>query len=165
MSLFPSGPAMSVPPSKYLVCVSDTPQSRVALKFACLKAQRGGGLVDILHVIPPPDFQTLFNVADRMQQERYEEAKTLLQDVCDEAYNLCGIRPSLLIREGQVGENILQAVHEDPSLDMLVLGASESGKSNDALISWLAAQLGEKLPIPLLLVPGNLTDQQILASI
>ena len=72
---------MTPPPApfapKYLVPVCDSEESRFALKLACLKAQRHHGLVDMLHVIEPADFQTLSTIAERMQEERYEEAKGL----------------------------------------------------------------------------------------
>lgn len=149
-------------PVKYLVCASDTPEARAALKLACLKAKSCGGLVDVLHVIPPADFQTLSGIADRMRDEQHEAAERLLQSIAEEAYDSCGIRPSLIVREGQIGDAIITVATEDPDIDMLVIGVSEA-KGRGTLVSWLAAQLGNRLPVPLLLVPGTLTDQQLQA--
>ncbi len=153
-----------LPTAKYLVCVSDAPESRVALKLACMKAQQSGGLVDILHVIPPADFQTLSAVAERMRDEQIAEAEALLHAMAEEANKLCGIRPSLLIKEGQIGECIIETVISDADIDMLVLGVAENGKTG-TLLSWLAGHLGSRLHVPLLLVPGNLTDQQLMALV
>ena len=93
-------------PVKIMVCVDNTPESRVAVRFACAKAakaQRRGGLVDLLHVIEPADFQGLGGVVEKIQADRHAEGETLLQDLAHEA-NFCeGIRPSLQLRQGVIG--------------------------------------------------------------
>ncbi len=149
------------PPGKFLVCVDKSDVSRVALHFACVKAKKRGGLVDMLHVIEPPaDFQGLAAVAEKIREERREEAEELMQALAEEAGKV-GITPSILLREGSIGEQIIEVAQEDFDINMLVLGASPSGSGSGRIISWLAGQLGDKLLIPLMLVPGNLTEQQI----
>ncbi len=160
-----SRPSPPFRPAKYLVCVSDTAEARVALKLACLKARGSAGLVEMLHVIPPADFQTLSSVADIIREEQRGEAEGFMSRIAEEANAVCGILPRMLIREGQIGEGILAALESDAEIDMLVLGAAENAKGKGTLIAWLAQQLGGKLQVPLLLVPGNLTDQQLLALV
>ena len=152
-------PALS--PGKFLVCVDKSPVSRVALHFACVKAKKRGGLVDMLHIMEPPaDFQGLAAVADKMREERREEAEELMQELAEDA-GKAGIMPSILLREGSIGEAIIGAVQEDFDVKMLVLGAAPSNSGRGKLVGWLGNQLGDKLLIPLMLVPGNLTEQQI----
>jgi len=158
-------PAESVRPFKFLVCVDRGPEAKVALRLACLKALRRGGLVAMVHVIPPADFQTIHAVADRMRQERRQEAEHLLQSLADEAYAATGTHPEFILREGKTGDEILAAVMEDHDATMLVIGAAQQNSGRGTLAGWLASQLGSRLLIPLLLVPGNLTDQQIEALI
>ena len=67
----------------------------------------------------------------------------------------------LLLREGAIGEEILAGVAEDPEINMLVLGMAHHTTARGKLAAWLAGQLGNKLFVPLLMVPGNLTDQQL----
>ncbi len=146
--------------AKYLVCVDQREESRVALRLACMKAVARGSTVGMLHVIPPTDFQTLGAIADRMREERRAEAEKLLKNLADEAAAAFGVRPGIILREGPVGEEILAAALEDADVNMIVIGiAQASGRGT--LASWLAGQLGHKLFIPLLMVPGNLTDQQL----
>lgn len=147
--------------AKYLVCVDAREECRVALRLACMKAQARRGAVDILHVIPPADFQTIGAVADRMREERLAEGNKLLATLAEEAASSYGIKPRMMLREGTIGEEVIAAALDDPQIIMTVLGIAAQQSGRGKLSSWLAGQLGNKMPIPLLLVPGNLTDQQL----
>ena len=147
--------------SKYLVCVDASDVSRKALRFACIKARKRGILLDILHVITPSDIQALQGVADVMRQEAREAAEALLQSMADEASTITGIVPTLLIREGNPGEQILAQTLEDYYTNMVVLGVSPGSNSGMRVINWLTSQSGKKLSIPMMLVPGNLSDEQM----
>lgn len=146
---------------KYLVCVDSREECRAALKLVCLKAAARKGAVDMLHVTPPADFQTLGGIADRMREERKREGEDLLKTMADEAYAAYGIRPNPLLREGAIGEEIIAAALNDADVIMVVVGIASGNSGRGTLASWLAGQLGSKFPIPLLMVPGNLTDQQL----
>ena len=147
-------------PTKFLVCVDQGETSRTALRFACIKAKKRGGLVDILHVTQPAGFQSLFSVADQIQADSRDEAESLMNRLSEEANALSGVTPSILLREGDVGQEILKAAVEDQGVNMIVLGVSP-GQSKGKLVGWLSSQLGSELILPMMLVPGNLTDQQI----
>lgn len=149
------------PPTKFIVCVDKTDAARVALRFACIKAKKCEGLVDILHIMEPPESDALLGVAETMRAEARATAEAMVQDLCEQANEIAGIMPSILLREGKVGEQILKASMEDPDVKMLVLGVTPGGSKRGRLIAYLSTQMGESLLIPLLLVPGNLTDQQI----
>jgi len=150
---------------KHLVCVDSREESRVALRLACMKAQARGSAVNILHIIPPADFQTLGAIADRMREERRAEGEQLLKKLADVANANHGITPGLILREGQAGDEILAVALEDPDINVLVIGVAPQSAGRGKLAAWLAGQLGSKLFIPLLMVPGNLTDEQLLSLI
>lgn len=152
--------SQEVRPPKFLVCVDQAEETRVALRYACIKAKKLGGVVDLLHVIEPGDFQSLFAVAEKARAERREAAEAMLQTLAEEA-NTFGIMPSLILREGVAGEEIVSAVLEDFQVSLLILGASKFNASRGKLVGWLTAQMGDKLLIPVIVVPSNLTDQQI----
>ena len=154
----PKTPARS---PKYLVCVDNREECRVALKLACMKAVARGGRVDMLHVLAPADFQTLGAIAERMREERKAEGEKLLAELADTAYGTYNIRPNPILREGTVGEEIITSALADTDVIMVVIGIAHTSTSRGTLASWLAGQLGTKLPIPLLMVPGNLTEQQL----
>lgn len=154
-------PLTSVRSGTYLVCVDKRPESRVALRLACIKAQKRGGAVNILHVVPPSDFQTLSSISEKIREEQRAEASVLLDQLAGEAYDSSGVNVRKLLREGPIGEEILAAAQEDFNVNMLVLGVAPGSGNHGKLLAWLTAQLGGKLLVPLMLVPGNLTDQQL----
>ncbi len=150
------------PRGKFLACVDRRPESKIALTLACLKAARRGGVLEIMHVMEPEsEIQTLFSVSDLVREERRQEGEALMQQLAEHCQKVAGVIPTLSLKEGRVGETILAAVQEDPDVTMLVLGAQPSAKGRGQLLAWLASQLGDRLLVPLMLVPGNLTDQQI----
>lgn len=147
--------------SKYIVCVDHTDISRMALRFACIKARKRNIRLDILHVIPPSDVQTMGAVAEKMEQEQREAAEKILQSLAEEAIELMGSPPQLSIRSGKVSDEIIAHTLDDADANMLVLGVTPGSKSGNRVISYLTSQAGEKLLVPMMLVPGNLTDQQM----
>ncbi len=147
---------------KYLVCVDGTAHSRVAVRFACLRAKNTNGYVVLLHVIEPAQFQHWMAVVGVMKEERREETEQLLHDLAAEVNAWAGVMPVLSVREGELGEEILAAVEEDPTISFLVVGAAPPEVKHSKLISWLAGQLAGRLRVPLVVVPGNLTDDQLI---
>jgi nucleotide-binding universal stress UspA family protein len=146
---------------KFLVCVGHDPHSRVAVHFACLRAKNSGGRVALLHVLPPPEFQHWIAVGEIMREETREDAEALLRTVAGEVQERLGFMPEINVREGAIGEEILNQVDEDGNIDILVVGAVPGSEGHGKLISWLAGQLAGQLNIPLVIVPGNLTDEQL----
>lgn len=152
----------SVKPVKFLVSVDKADESRIAMRFACAKARKRGGSVDILHVIEPPaDLQGFAGLADKARKEKREAAETLLNELAAEVNESFGLTPSFVIREGEITDEIVAACEEDPDVTMLVLGAAPESNRYSKILSQLSNQSGKRLLIPIMIVPGNLTDQQI----
>lgn len=152
---------MAIRPSKYLVCVDDTEVSRMALRFACIKAQRRGITIEMLHVIEKQDMQALGMIADKMAQEQRSNAEALLKELAAQAHAATGISPSIWLREGNPSDEILAHIMEQPDINMLVLGVNPESKSGNRVINWVTSKAGDKLLIPVMLVPSNLTDSQM----
>ena len=146
---------------KFLVCVDGSPQSRAGLRFAALRARNTGGVLAMLHVVDPPEFQPLMTVAATMEEESRAAAEALLEGLSEEVRSYTDLTPELHIRQGAIGEEILKLIAADGGVDALVVGAAPPGNRRGRLISWLAGQLAGSLEVPLVIVPGNLTDEQI----
>lgn len=145
---------------KFLVCVDGSPPSKVAVHYACRRAKNTDGRVALLHVIQPADFRHWSGVEDLMQGERWEAAENLLQDLAADVNAWAGVMPELLVREGRIGDEILNLVEEDQSIDLLCVGSNPS-EGRGKLVSFLAGHLAGRLTIPLVVIPGTLTDEQI----
>lgn len=144
----------------FLVCVSDSPESEVAMHFACRRAKRRHAQVALLHVIEPSDFQGLISVSDVIRQEKEEAAQTFLSQMAGKASS-SGVTPALVLKEGKLGEEIVKATLENGDVIAVVLGVNHDSRRAPKLISWLTGKLGVEFLVPLIVVPGNLTDEQI----
>ena len=107
---------------KFLVCVDRRPQSRVAARYAAMRARNTGGRVALLHVMEPAEFQHWVAGGDVMEEERRVEAEILFESTATEIRELVGSAPEVILREGDIGEEILARVEADPSVDLLVVG-------------------------------------------
>lgn len=146
----------------FLVCVDEKEHSRVAMRFACLKAMKAGCRVALIYVIEHADFNTFQALAGPMEASQQAEAETLLFTLAKEAEAFCGVRPACLIRRGLITEQIVATMEEQPEIHMLVLGAAPDGSSaRTRILSTLTSQMGLRIHIPLLIVPGDLTDKQM----
>lgn len=146
---------------KFLVCVDGSPPSRVAVHFACRRAKNTNGRVALLHIIQPVDFRQWSGVEEMMREERRDEAEALLQELAADVNGWAGVMPELLMREGHIGDEILGAVDEDPNIDLLCIG-SNPAEGKGKLVGFLAGNLAGRLAIPLVIVPGTLTDEKII---
>ncbi len=149
--------------SKLLLCIDNTDHSRVALRFACSKAKNMDFALEMIHVMNSSEYNTntLFGVGDKIRDERRAEVEKMVTSMATEAQNYAGITPSCIIREGSLGEEIAKAVNEDGNFNMLIIGKAPQEASKKDIITQLTAELAGKLMIPMIIVPGNLTDQQI----
>jgi nucleotide-binding universal stress UspA family protein len=147
---------------KYLVCVDNSDHARTSVKLAALMAKKRGAAVDLLHVIEPGDFQGLSSVAEMIREENLASARTLMQELTWMLELDFGLHATHQIREGKLEQQILETTLEDTDIGMILLGASPDTSSNQGnLFGWLAGNLGDKLMVPIVLVPGSLTLQQL----
>lgn len=145
-----------------LVVVDDSDEMPVALHFASRRARNTGGRVALLNVIKGADFQHWASVGDLMRQEAREEGEQLLQRLSAEVLEWSGRYPILYIREGDTREQLMALLEEEPSISILVLAASAGSSGPGPLITYLLSKKARKTRIPITIVPGNLSDEEIL---
>lgn len=145
----------------FLVVVDDSAERRVALRYACLRARKSGGRVALLRVIEPAGQVEWAGVGAMLAEERRQEAEKLLSALAAEVNELTGGLPILLIREGNPRDELLALLEEDPRISILVLAAATGGSGPGPLISALAARYAAKLAVPMTIVPGDLSDEEL----
>ena len=145
----------------FLVVVDDTEEMRVALRFACGRARNTNGRVALLFVVEPTDFQHWMAVGDLMREEARNEGEQLLQRLAAQVNEWTGTLPVLFVREGSRREELLKLIDEEPSISILVLGASVDKRGPGPLIEALTGKLVGKLRVPVTIVPGNLSDEDV----
>ena len=71
-----------------------------------------------------------------------------------------GVNPELVIREGQPVDEIMAQIREDPDIGVLVLGAGSGKQGPGPLVTQLTKNAGG-LPIPITIVPGDLSKEKL----
>jgi nucleotide-binding universal stress UspA family protein len=145
----------------FLVVVDDSEEMGVALRYACRRASNTGGRVALLFVVEPTDFQHWMAVGDLMREEARNEGEQLLQRLAARVNELTGTLPVLYVREGSRREELMKLIDEEPSISILVLGASIDKRGPGPLIEALTGKFVGKLRVPVTIVPGNLNEEDI----
>jgi len=153
----PSSPAAR----KLVVVADDSPECRLALRYATRRAQRTGGRLSLLYVMDPVNGQQWMAVEARMREEAREEAERVLYALACEIERLGGSMPELIIREGLLREEVVRFVHEEPEIRLLVLGARVHRDGPGPLVANLAADGALAYPVPVTIVPASLSSEAI----
>ena len=146
---------------KFLAIVDNTPESRVALRYAARRAQHTNGIVTLLYVVLPADFQQWAGVERVMREEAHQEAERQLHEAAKAVNDILGAMPELVIKEGRPADEIRNLLKEDRAISILVLAAGTSKEGPGPLVSVIAGPTANAYPIPVTVVPGSLTDDQI----
>jgi nucleotide-binding universal stress UspA family protein len=146
---------------KCLVIVDDTAEWDRAVYYASRWAIRVGGGVVMLRIIETEDQnQQWLGVADIMRAEAHEEANAALDRAAGRANGIAAITPERVIREGNPTDQILDVIDKDVDIAVLVLAANPGPEGPGPLITMMASAAGS-FPIPVTIVPGDLSDEDI----
>ncbi|HEX3861790.1 MAG TPA: universal stress protein [Stellaceae bacterium] len=151
----------STPLRVFLVVVDETPEHFVSVHYAARRAAHTGGRLAMLYVMEPTELQHFRAIEELAQAERREAAEELLQRLCDEVAPVAGSMPMVYIREGRPRDELLALISEEPSISILVLAASTGPDGPGPLITYLSGKPAARLRIPITIVPGGLTIDQI----
>jgi len=146
---------------KFLVVVDSTPECMNALRFAARRAAKTNGGLVMMYVIEPEEFQHWIGVQNVMREEARREAEERLEVLADDVKALSGVMPEFAIREGEKREEVLAQINEDQDIGLLVLGAGVSGEGPGPLVQALTTKYVAKMRIPVTIVPGSLTLEEI----
>ena len=150
---------------RFLVIADGTPESRIALRFACRQAMDSRGILVLMTVIETQEFQHWLGVESIMKEEARDAADAMLRELAVEARAISGAQPELVLREGGRKEQLLAYLKEcrdSGNAVILVLGAATGAEGPGPLVSALVGSSeGERLSIPVIVVPGNLSAEQI----
>ena len=145
---------------KFLVVLDDSRECLNAMRFAAMRAANTGGGVEILSVIPPDEFNHWIGVGAIMREEARERINAHFEVFAKWMRDKQGIDPELVIREGEPVEEIMAQVADDPEIGVLVLGAGTGRKGPGPLVTQLSKNSGT-LPIPITIVPGDLSKEKL----
>ncbi|HRY07289.1 MAG TPA: universal stress protein [Hyphomicrobiaceae bacterium] len=149
---------------KFLLIVDDSAEVESALYFAASRIEHSGGVIVMCYVIKPQGFQHWMGVRQVQLEEESNTARALFR-LFRRKLNLAGfegVETEEVIREGTTADEVLKLIEEDEDIALLVLGASLDSKGPGPLVASLAAgSRAGTFPVPVTIVPGNLTLELI----
>jgi len=145
---------------KYLAVIDETDESRVALRFAARRASKTGGTVEIVVLIPPPEFVQWGGVQAAMEEEARLRAEALIAQVAGELMEEMGLRPSIVVEQGDPVSVVRKVLQEREDVAALVLGAAAAGTPGPLVAQFAGVEAGT-LPCPVMIIPGSLTDEAL----
>lgn len=145
---------------KFLAIIDDTPECERAVAYAARRAKNTNGALVLLFVIEPGDFQHWIGVEKIMREEATAAASAALDAQAAKVREQVGIEPELVIREGKAAEEIHGLIEEDQDIAILVLAASAAKEGPGPLVASIAGK-GAAFPIPVTVVPYNLSDDDL----
>jgi nucleotide-binding universal stress UspA family protein len=145
---------------KFLAIIDDTPECERAVAYASKRAKSTGGVLVLLYVIEPGDFQHWLGVEKIMREEATQAAGAALDVYATKVREQVGIEPELVIREGKPAEEIHKLIEVDQDIAILVLAAGAAKEGPGPLVASIAGK-GAAFPIPVTVVPQNLSDEEI----
>ena len=144
----------------YLVVIDDSDEARVALRFAARRAAKTGGAVEILALVPRPEFVQWGGVQAAMEEEARLRAEALVARAAGELIEETGLRPSITVRQGEAVAVVRELLKASPGVAALVLGAPAHGAPGQ-LITHFAGMEAGAMPCPVMIVPGSLSDEAL----
>src|SRR5947199_5613973 len=151
----------SVQPRVFLVVVDETEEHRLAVHYAARRAAHTGGRLALLYVVEPAELQQWMAIEELARAERREAAEELLQRLCEEIAPVAGSMPMVYIREGRRPDELLGLISEEPTISILVLAAGTGPEGPGPLISYLTGKAVARLRIPITIVPGGLSLENV----
>src|SRR5215217_7387760 len=136
---------------KFMVVVDETPECDRAAYFAGRRAARTGASLLMLAAVSPPDNFEWVGVGEAMLAEATADAEDQLEAAAAKVRTAIGVDPEKVIRIGTKAEDI----------SFLVLAAGTGTEGPGPLVSTIAGKAAATFPIPVVIVPGGLSDEEI----
>ena len=144
----------------YLVVMDERQESRAALRYAARRAARTGGVIELLALIPPQEFVQWGGVQAAMEEEAKLRAEAMVVQASSAIVEEAGLTPSITVRQGDPVKAVAELLKEREDIAALVLGAAAEGGPGP-LVTHFSGNAASTLPCPLVIVPGQLSDEML----
>jgi hypothetical protein len=118
-----------------------------------------GGRMTLLCIAELPEMQQWRGVEEIMKDEARAEAEKLIHDAAKTVNELSGVICELVIAEGRAAECLSDLLKNDSEISILVLAAATAKDGPGPLVATVGT--ASNYPIPVTIVPGNLSDTDI----
>ena len=146
---------------KYLIVIDDSPECDRAIYFAARRCARISAGLIMLTVTEAEGFDRWLGVGDVMKAEAQEAAEKVLEAAAARCRTISGIEAERVVLNGARADVIKELINEDRDIIFLVLAAGTGSDGPGPLVSMLAGKSAGTFPVPVVIVPGDLEDEQI----
>ena len=144
----------------YLVVIDDSPEARVALRFAARRAAKTGGRVEVLGIVEAQDFVQWGGVQNAIEEEQRLRIEGVVSASVGEILDESGIEAKIIVQQGEPVKAVREYIGERQEVAALVLGAAPSGDPGPLVANFCGNDAG-RLPCPVMLIPGSLSDERL----
>jgi nucleotide-binding universal stress UspA family protein len=144
----------------YLAVIDDTPEARVALRFAARRAAKTASAIAILALVPQAEFVQWSGVQAAMEEEERLRIEAMVVEAAGALIEETGLKPEIIVRQGEPVATVRDLLKERTEIAALVLGAAASDGPGP-LVAHFAGPAAGKMPCPVMIIPGCLTDEAL----
>ena len=144
----------------YLVVIDDSEEARVALRFAARRAAKTNGRIEVLGIVEPQDFVQFGGVQAAIEEEQRLRIEGIVSASVGEILDEAGVEASVIVRQGEPAKSVRDYIGTRQEVAALVLGAAPSGNPGPLVANFCGSDAG-KLPCPVMLIPGSLSDERL----
>jgi nucleotide-binding universal stress UspA family protein len=148
------------PKRTYLVVIDDSAEAAVALRFAARRAAKTDGRIEVLGIVEPQDFVQFGGVQAAIEEEQTLRIQGIVSASVGEILDESGVEVSIVVRHGEPAKVVREFIGAREEVDALVLGAAATGNPGPLVANFCGNDAG-KLPCPVMLIPGSLTDERL----
>lgn len=152
---------MTEPKRTYLVVIDDNAEARNALRFAARRAAGTGGAIEVLAIVEPQEFVQWGGVQAAIEEEQRLRVEASIAAALGDLPGTAGVAPdAILVRAGEPVPVVIDHLGERSDIAALVVGTAPAGDPGALVSAFTGADAG-KLPCPVMVIPGGLTDERL----
>ena len=144
-----------------IVCIDTANASIAALRYACYKAKKSDLAVRILAVMEASHKNLIFG-SKAIANEKRQLLEKYLDKLIEEVQKETAIIPTISVREGEITTEIISEIKATPNCTILVFGKSHNSLSDNTVLPKIVKKIGNKINVPVTIVPENLSNEYLL---
>ena len=155
-----SGMGAETPKRTYLVVVDDSEEARVALRFAARRAAKTDGKIEVLGIVEAQDFVQWGGVQSAIEEEQRMRIEGVVSAAIGELLDESGVEANVFVQQGEPVKAVRDYIGNRQEVAALVLGAAPSGNPGVLIANFCGHDSG-RLPCPVMIIPGSLSDERL----
>src|SRR5919199_4740587 len=127
----------------YLVVIDDSPEARVALRFAARRAAKTSGRIEVLGIVEPQDFVQFGGVQAAIEEEQRLRIEGVVSSSFGEILDESGVEARILVQQGEPVKTVREFIGTREDVHALVLGAAASGDPGPLVAHFTGGDAGQ----------------------